>query len=69
MAQPGKKHTLDDHLMGADGLHEHDDESDHDHDHDHDDFAAYDPENDALFLADRSRCCRWASTSGLRERR
>jgi hypothetical protein len=51
MTQQAKKHTLDDHLMGADGLHEHDDESDHDHDHD--DFAAFDPENDALFLADR----------------
>ena len=53
MAQPEKKHTLDDHMMGADGLHVHDEESDHDHDHDHDDFAAFDPENDALFLADR----------------
>jgi ethanolamine utilization protein EutA len=51
---PGKKgHTLQDHLMGEDGLHVHDDESDHDHDHDHDDLASYDPEADALWLADR----------------
>src|SRR5205823_5959544 len=42
-----------DHLMGEDGLHVHDDESDHDHDHDHDDLASYDPEADALWLADR----------------
>jgi ethanolamine utilization protein EutA len=53
MSAPAKKHTLDDHMMGADGLHVHDEDSDHDHDHDHDDFAAFDPENDALFLADR----------------
>ena len=47
-----KPHTLEDHLMGVDGLHVHDDESDHDHDHDHDDFGAFDPETDALWLQD-----------------
>jgi ethanolamine utilization protein EutA len=53
MSAPAKKHTLEDHLMGADGVHAHDEGSDHDHDHDHDDIAAFDPENDALFLQDR----------------
>ena len=52
MASPAKKHTLEDHLMGEDGLHTHDDLSDHDHDHDHDDFGAFDPETDALWLQD-----------------
>ena len=47
-----KKHTLEDHLMGEDGLHAHDGESDHDHDHDHDDFGDFDPEADALWLQD-----------------
>ena len=45
-----KKHTLEDHLMGEDGLHAHDESSDHDHDHD--DFGAFDPETDALWLQD-----------------
>jgi len=49
---PSKKHTLEDHLMGEDGLHAHDGESDHDHDHDHDDFASFDPATDALWLQD-----------------
>jgi ethanolamine utilization protein EutA len=53
MAQPARKHTLEDHLMGEDGLHSHDEDSDHDHDHDHDDFGAFDPETDALWLSDR----------------
>ena len=48
-----KKHTLEDHLMGEDGLHSHDEGSDHDHDHDHDDFGTFDPESDALWLQDR----------------
>ena len=52
MSTPARKHTLEDHLMGADGVHAHDESSDHDHDHDHDDFGAFDPENDALFLQD-----------------
>src|SRR5215212_424228 len=47
-----KKHTLEDHLAGADGLHAHEGESDHDHDHDHDDFGPFDPETDALWLQD-----------------
>jgi len=51
MPEP-KKHTLEDHLMGEDGLHSHDGESDHDHDHDHDDFGAFDPETDGLWLQD-----------------
>src|SRR5881394_3545947 len=52
MATPAKKHTLEDHLAGEDGLHAHDELSDHDHDHDHDDFGAFDPETDALWLQD-----------------
>jgi ethanolamine utilization protein EutA len=52
MSAPAKKHTLEDHLMGADGVHSHDEDSDHDHDHDHDDFGAFDPESDALWLQD-----------------
>ena len=53
MAEPigQKKHSLLDHLMGADGAHEHA-EGDYDHDHDHDDFGDYDVENDALFQQD-----------------
>jgi ethanolamine utilization protein EutA len=50
MATPAKKHTLEDHLAGEDGLHTHDELSDHDHDHD--DFGAFDPETDALWLQD-----------------
>ena len=52
MDGPEKKHTLEDHLMGEDGLHVHEGESDHDHDHDHDDFGAFDPETDGLWLQD-----------------
>ena len=48
-----KKHTLEDHLAGADGYHSHDEGFDHDHDHDHDDLAAFDPETDALYQQDR----------------
>ena len=53
MAEPiGKpKHSLADHMMGVNGVHSHD-EGDFDHDHDHDDFGEYDPEHDALWLAD-----------------
>jgi ethanolamine utilization protein EutA len=53
MAEPigTKKHSLLDHLMGADGSHVHA-EGDFDHDHDHDDFGDYDVENDALFQQD-----------------
>ena len=50
MAAPERKHTLQDHLTGEDGLHVHGGESDHDHDHDHDDFGAFDPETDGLWL-------------------
>jgi len=50
MATPAKKHTLEDHLAGEDGLHSHDELSDHDHDHD--DFGGFDPETDALWLQD-----------------
>src|SRR4051812_14268602 len=53
MAEPiGKqKHSLLDHMMGVNGTHSHA-EGDFDHDHDHDDFGEYDPEHDALWLAD-----------------
>jgi ethanolamine utilization protein EutA len=50
MATPAKKHTLEDHLAGEDGLHSHDELSDHDHDHD--DFGGFDPQTDALWLQD-----------------
>ncbi len=52
MDTPEKKHTLEDHLTGEDGLHSHDESSDHDHDHDHDDFGAFDPGTDGLWLQD-----------------
>ncbi len=45
------KHSLQDHLLGADGVHAHG-EGDYDHDHDHDDIGEYDVENDALFQQD-----------------
>jgi ethanolamine utilization protein EutA len=53
MAEPlgTKKHTLIDHMMGADGIHVHDG-SEFDHDHDHDDLGDYDLENDSLWLQD-----------------
>ena len=54
MAEPigPKKHSLLDHMMGADGVHVHGEGEDFDHDHDHDDFGEYDPEHDALWLQD-----------------
>ena len=54
MAEPigPKKHSLLDHMMGADGVHVHGEGEDFDHDHDHDDFGEYDPEHDSLWLAD-----------------
>ncbi len=53
MAEPlgTKKHTLVDHLQGADVAHSHA-EGDFDHDHDHDDIGEYDVENDALWQQD-----------------
>ena len=53
MAEPigEKKHSLLDHMMGADGVHVHG-EGDYDHDHDHDDIGEYDPEHDALWQQD-----------------
>ena len=54
MAEPigSKKHSLADHLLGADGTHLHGEGEDFDHDHDHDDFGEYDPEHDALWQQD-----------------
>jgi ethanolamine utilization protein EutA len=53
MAEPlgKKKHTLLDHMMGADGVHLHA-EGEFDHDHDHDDLGDYELENDSLWLQD-----------------
>jgi ethanolamine utilization protein EutA len=53
MAEPlgTQKHTLLDHMMGADGIHVHDG-SEFDHDHDHDGVGDYDLENDSLWLQD-----------------
>ena len=53
MAEPlgTKKHTLADHMMGADGVHLHE-EGEFDHDHDLDDLGGYDLENDSLWLQD-----------------
>ena len=53
MAEPigQKKHSLLDHMMGADGSHVHG-EGDYDHDHDHDDLGDYDLEHDALWQQD-----------------
>src|SRR5687768_11849201 len=51
---PDKKrpHTLEDHLLGMDPMHEHGDgESDHDHDHD-DVGGEYDPTTTSLWLQD-----------------
>ncbi len=52
MAEPigVRKHTLLDHLQGADGVHSHEEGAGHDHDHD--DMGEYDPENDSLWLQD-----------------
>ncbi len=54
MAEPlgARKHTLLDHLQGADGIHSHEEGAGLDHDHDHDDVGEYDPENDSLWLQD-----------------
>src|SRR3954468_24421156 len=51
MAEPigDKKHSLLDHMMGADGGHAH---GEGDYDHDHDDIGEYDPEHDALWQQD-----------------
>jgi ethanolamine utilization protein EutA (predicted chaperonin) len=46
-----QKHTLQDHLYGADHGHSHDADSDHDHDHDHD-AAAGPLEHNALWVHD-----------------
>ena len=53
MAEPlgARKHTLLDHMMGADGIHVHEGDE-FDHDHDHDDLGDYDLENDSLWLQD-----------------
>jgi ethanolamine utilization protein EutA len=53
MAEPlgTKKHTLLDHLQGAEAAHAHA-EGEFDHDHDHDDIGEYDVENDALWQQD-----------------
>ncbi len=53
MAEPlgTKKHTLLDHLQGAEAAHAHA-EGEFDHDHDHDDVGEYDVENDALWQQD-----------------
>jgi ethanolamine utilization protein EutA (predicted chaperonin) len=51
---PDKKrsHTLDDHLLGMDPMHEHED-GEADHDHDHDDLGGeYDPTTTSLWMAD-----------------
>ena len=50
MTQP--RHTLQDHLYGADHEHRHDDDSDHDHDHDHDQLAGGSPEANPLWVHD-----------------
>ncbi len=50
MTQP--RHTLQDHLYGADPEHRHDDDSDHDHDHDHDELPGGSPEANALWVQD-----------------
>jgi ethanolamine utilization protein EutA len=47
-----RPHTLEDHLLGMDPLHEHEDgEADHDHDHD-DTGGDYDPTTTSLWLQD-----------------
>jgi ethanolamine utilization protein EutA len=47
------KHTLEDHLQGADPFHTHEDgEADHDHDHDHDAEGPYDPTTSSLWAQD-----------------
>ena len=49
----GQKHTLQDHLYGADLEHSHGEDAGHDHDHDHDHDAAVGPlESNALWIHD-----------------
>jgi ethanolamine utilization protein EutA len=50
LTQP--RHTLQDHLYGADHEHRHDEDSDHDHDHDHDELPGGSPEANALWVHD-----------------
>jgi ethanolamine utilization protein EutA len=53
MSEEKKRHSLADHLYGAEHDHVHDEESDHDHDHDHDDMAAAGPlEENAIWQQD-----------------
>jgi ethanolamine utilization protein EutA (predicted chaperonin) len=49
-----RPHTLDDHLLGMDPMHEHEEgETDHDHDHDHDDVDGdNDPTTSSLWMQD-----------------
>jgi ethanolamine utilization protein EutA (predicted chaperonin) len=46
------RHTLQDHLYGAEHEHRHDEDSDHDHDHDHDELPAGSPEANPLWVHD-----------------
>jgi len=50
LTQP--RHTLQDHLYGADSEHRHDEDSDHDHDHDHDELAPGSLEANPLWVHD-----------------
>ena len=50
MTQP--RHTLQDHLYGADHEHRHDEDSDHDHDHDRDELPGGSPETNPLWAHD-----------------
>jgi ethanolamine utilization protein EutA len=50
LTQP--RHTLRDHLHGADSEHRHDEDSDHDHDHDHDGLPAGSLEANPLWVHD-----------------
>ena len=50
MTQP--RHTLQDHLYGADHEHRHDEDSDHEHDHDHDELPGGSPEANPLWVHD-----------------
>ena len=50
MTQP--RHTLQDHLYGADHEHRHDEDSDHEHDHDHDELPGGSPESNPLWVHD-----------------
>jgi ethanolamine utilization protein EutA len=50
LTQP--RHTLQDHLYGADHEHRHDEDSDHEHDHDHDELPGGSPESNPLWVHD-----------------